>query len=377
MKPLNVLHVMTKLPVGGVENQLLTVLGKYDKSRFSPFVCSLSDKGPIGIEIEKLGIEVVTVNKLRNRFDWSIVKDVCRIIKEKDISIVRTHQYHANLYGRLAAKKARVPCIVASVHNVYTRDRKLHRRLLNRYLARFTDKVVAVSGAVKDDIMKYDALKEDKLEVICNGVDIDRFSKIDCSALKSELNIPPEVPVIGTVGRLTLQKGQKYLLESISQLKDKFPGIVLLVVGDGPLRAELERYAEKLGINNNVQFLGTRRDIPELLSAMDIFVLPSLWEGLVNALIEAMAAGKPVIATDIRPIREIIDSEDAGILVPPEDSGAIFGAVELLLRNKDIADKIAATAQERVFSSFNIENTILNYMELFNNILNSKNVKYT
>jgi glycosyltransferase involved in cell wall biosynthesis len=265
-----------------------------------------------------------------------------------------------------------VPCVVASVHNVYTRDKKIHRRMINRYLARYTDKVVAVSGAVRKDIIKYDGLAAGKVDVIRNGVNIERFSNIDCSALKSELNIAPGVPVIGTVGRLTLQKGQKFLLESISKLKDKFPGIVLLVVGDGPLRVELEDYAEKIRIRNNVKFLGVRRDIPELLSAMDIFVLPSLWEGLTNALIEAMAAGKPVIATDIPQIREIVDSGNYGILVPVKQSDAIAQAVEQLLNDTPLAGDYGRAAYKRASSAFSIDDTVKKYTKLYENILEGK-----
>lgn len=363
---------MSKLPVGGVENQLLTVLSKYDKTRFSPVVCSLADKGEIGKEIEELGIEVFCLNKLNHRFDYSIVKDIYGLIRQRDIAVVRTHQYHANLYGRLAARRAGVPCIIASVHNVYTRDKKIHRRIINRYLARFTDRVVAVSEAVKKDITKYDGLTDDKIEVICNGVDIERFSNLDRDSVRTKLDIEREVPVIGTVGRLTFQKGQKYLLEAVSKLTNKFPGLVLLIVGDGPARDELEHYSETLGIGRNTKFLDVRRDIPELLSVMDIFVLPSLWEGLVNALIEAMAAGKPVIASDIPQIREIINSEDVGLLVPPKNSDAIAQSVELLLNNKETANDLSTAAYERASSAFSIDATVNKYTELFENILRKK-----
>jgi glycosyltransferase involved in cell wall biosynthesis len=376
MQPINILHVISRLPVGGVENQLLMILRKYDRRKLCPFVCSLSDKGEIGKEIENSGIEVIPLNKLKHRFDWSIVKDIYNLIKTRNVKIVRTHQYHANLYGRLAAWLARVPCIVASVHNVYTIDRKIHRRIINKFLSKFTDKVVAVSETVKRDILKYDGLTEDKVMVIYNGIDIDRFSNINGNLVRSKLRIPSEVPVIGTVGRLTFQKGQKYLLEAASKLKDNFPKIVLLIVGDGPLKDELKDYARTLGIYNHVIFTGSQRDIPALLSAMDIFVLPSLWEGLPNALIEAMAAGKAIIATDIPPIREIINSEKIGILVPVKDSKAIGSSIELLLNNKTLTDNFGKSAKDRAFSYFNIETTVDRYINLFEGILRSKNGTY-
>jgi glycosyltransferase involved in cell wall biosynthesis len=372
MKPVNILHVISTLHVGGVENQLAIILGKYDRKKLSPLVCSLSDKGEIGREIEESGIEVISLNKLGHRFNWTTVRDIYNLIKARDVKIVRTHQYHANLYGRLAAWLAKVPCVVASVHNVYTRDRKLHRRIINKFLSGFTDRVVAVSEAVKRDILKYDHLMDDKVTVIYNGIDTQRFSDTNRNSMRAALGISPEAQVIGTVGRLTIQKGQKYLLDAVAMLRKKFPQIALLIVGDGPMRDELSNHIKALGIDKNAILVGTRRDIPRLLSAMDIFVLPSLWEGSPNALIEAMAAGKPVIATDIPPIREIINLDKVGILVPVEDSKAIASSIELLFNSKTLAETFGKSAKERVFSDFAMNITVNKYVNLFEHILKGK-----
>jgi len=372
MQPINILHVISKLPIGGVENQLLLTLKNYDRIKLNPLVCSLLDKGEIGKEIEDAGIEVIALNKLKHRFDWSIAKDIYKLIKTRNVKIVRTHQYHANLYGRLAAWLAKVPCIIASVHNVYTIDRKLHRRMINRFLARFTDKVVAVSEIVKKDILKYDGLREDKVMIIHNGIDTERLLNIDGNVIRSEFNISSDVPVIGTIGRLTFQKGQKYLIEAVSKIKEKFPSIMLLIVGDGPIKDELQNYSKTLGLNKHVIFTGSRRDIPPLLAAMDIFVLPSLWEGLPNALLEAMASGKTIIATDIPPIREIINNEKIGILVPARDSKAMASSIELLLNDKTSAETFCKSAQERAFSDFNITTTVDKYTNLYKDILSNK-----
>jgi glycosyltransferase involved in cell wall biosynthesis len=370
--PINILHVISKLPVGGVENLLLTVLQNSDRHKFFPVVCSLSDKGEIGKEIEELGVEVFCLHKLKHRFDWTIVKNIYNLIKQKNINVVFSYQYHANLYGRLAARLAHVPCIIASVHNVYTIDRKIHRRIINKYLGRFTDKIVAVSKTVKDEILRYDGVSDSKVEIIYNGIDINRFLDMNRNSTRNKLGIALDTPVIGTVGRLTFQKGQRYLLEAVHQVKEKFPQIVLLMVGDGPMKDELRDYAKTLNVHDTVIFTGTRRDIPSLLAAMDIFVLSSLWEGLSISLIEAMAAGKPVIATDIPPFREVVNTEKIGILIPPKHSEAIADAIELLLRNKNLAESLGMAARERAFSAFNIETTIRRYTNIFEDILRSK-----
>lgn len=378
MQNLKILHIISKLPIGGVENQLLLVLKNYNREKFQPFVCSLSDKGEIGKEIEKIGIKVFALNKLKHTFDFSIVKDICNIIKREKIQIVRTHQYHANFYGRIAAKKSKVPCIVASVHNVYTRDKKLHRRIINRFLAKFTDKIIAVSEEVKRDILKYDKIPEDKVQVIYNGVDLNAFNQsFDKKQIKKKLGInPDDVPVIGTVGRLTEQKGHIYLLQAILKLKNKFPDIKVLIVGDGPLMDALKSYTSSSGLSKNVIFTGFKRDIPALLSIMDIFVFPSLWEGLPNALIEAMASGKTIIASNLPQIKEVLGSDGLGILVPPKDSDSISQSIDFLLKNEEIAKKMGNLAKNKACIRFNIENTVRIYEKMFEKILKDHNINF-
>lgn len=373
MTPRKVLHIMTRLPVGGVENQLLNILRSYDRTRLFPLVCSLSDRGEFGREIEDAGAEVVCLSKLGHRFDRSIIKDLCGVIMEREVTIVRTHQYHANFYGRLAARKAKVPCVVASVHNIYTRDRKFHRRLMNRYLARFTDRIVAVSEAVKKDILRYDRIPAEKITVIRNGVDFERFIRADGKRVRGEYHIAQATLVIGTVSRLTAQKGHRNLLEAVSSLRSEFP-LKLLVVGDGPLRGELERHASRLGLADEVVFTGMRRDVPDLIAAMDIIVLPSLWEGLPNVLLEAFASGRSVIASDIPPFREVIVSPKLGILVPPEDNNALAESIRRLVRDSPLREAMGRAAAEKAASCFSIKKTVSTYTALFEEILKQKHL---
>lgn len=373
-KKINVLEIFTNSNVGGIQQNILDLLRQYDRKSINALFCCFGTKGEIGIEIEKLGIECTFLNRPKyKRFSPPIMIDLYKLMKQQRIHVVKTNNYYANLYGRLAALLAGVPVKIVCVHiDYHKKDKRLTRRIINKLLSKISDKVVAVSDAVKLDILKYDHLTEDKVIVIYNGIDGDRFLVIENNVIRSELGLSPEDFVIGTVGRLILQKGQKYLLEAVSKLKEKFPHLILLIVGDGRLRDELKDYAKSLKIQQNVIFLGNRKDIPAILSAMDIFVFPSLWEGFGIALIEAMAAGKPIIASDIPPIREIVNSEKVGILVPPKNSDAIADSIELLLHNKNLAENISNTVKERAFSTFNIENTTKQYTELFTSILREK-----
>lgn len=369
--PVNVLHLMTRLPVGGVENLLLNIIKNHDKRRFTPIVCSLSDKGVIGKDIEALGTEVICLNKLSRRFDYSIVNDLRGIIKARDVKILHTAQYHANLYGRLAARKTDVPCVVSSMHSVYTRDRKLNRRIVNHLLSRYCDKIVAVSGAVKDDILKYDRVAGSKVEVIHNGIDLDRFTSSGPGAAKKEFGIPMEAPVIGTVGRLVREKGHKYLIEALSIVVKEIPETRLMLVGDGPLRADLESLARASGVHENVIFTGTRQDVPNLLASMDVFAFASLWEGFGNALLEAMAAGKPVVISDLPSFKEITGTEKIGFTAPAGDSAALAGHLLKLLADPGLSKKFGRNARKRA-GLFSIQTAVNAYEKLYREVLAGK-----
>ena len=208
--------------------------------------------------------------------------------------------------------------------------------------------------------------------VIYNGVEEGRFAGVDGAGARSVFGIPTDAIVVGTVGRLKHQKGQKHVVEAMSIVLKQFPSIVLLIVGDGPALNELRELVKHRGIEDKVIFTGSRKDVPAMLAAMDIFVFSSLWEGLPNALIEAMAAGKTIIATDIKPNREVLGSEHAGVFVPCEDSAAIAAGITQLLRDRASALRLASAAQERALSRFTINRTVSAYTDLFEGILERK-----
>lgn len=361
-----ILHVMTRLPVGGVEHQLLSVIRHYDRARIEPLVCCLSDTGAIGREIEAAGVEVIALNKLAHGFRWSIITELKGIIKARRIEIVRTHQYHANFYGRLAAIWADAPCIVASVHNQYTRDLKPHRRLFNNLLARRTDALVAVSDAVKTDIIKYDRIAPRKVVVIPNGVDTDATIAGDRTTARAMLGIPADAILIGAIGRLTGQKGHAHLLEAFSTLPQTAR---LLLIGDGPLEGSLRARTAELKIADRVIFAGTRRDIPDMLAAMDIYAMPSLWEGLSNALIEAMAAARPMVASAIPSFINMLDHGRDALLVAPSDACALGQALHKLIADPALSRSMGEAARKKAVEQYGIGSTVERYTSLYESIL--------
>lgn len=367
----NILHVISRLPVGGAENMLLKEVTGYQKDRFRVSVCCVKEGGKIAEELQRRGYRVEVLNKMKGRgFDFGAITALNKLIRRENIHIIRTHQYHANLYGRISGILSGVPIIITTTHNLYEfPDKpKIHRRIFNYLLSFFSDALVAVSNAVASDIMKYDWVSPKRIRVIYNGISLDNFNKdISRREARKILDLPPDSLIVGTVGNLTQQKGHRYLIEAAYGLKD----IIITIAGEGPLNDELKTLAKLSGVN--CVFLGTidPSEIPVFLKALDIFCFPSLWEGFGVALLEAMASGLPIVASDIPPHREVV--VDDVILVPPGNSGKLSEVLKMLMENSSMRVTLGQKAREKA-KIFSIENTVKAYEDLFTEILKKKNL---
>ena len=365
----NILHVISRLPVGGVENMLYKVVAAYDKERFCPVICCIKEGGEVADKLRISGYKVEILNKMKGHgFDLGAVKGIYDLIKRENIHILRTHQYHANLYGRLAGILAGVPVIIPSFHNLYrSPDKpKFQRRLFNYILSCFTDKLVAVSNAVASDMVRYDWVRPSKTAIIYNGIEIENFNiELSKEEARKIFNMPANAIIIGSVGRLTEQKGHRFLIEAANGLKN----IHLAIAGDGPLRSELKNTADQIGVNCYFTGMITPEKIPVFMRALDIFCFPSLWEGFGSAIVEAMAAGLPVIATDIPPHKEVLG--DTGIVVPAGDADALTKAVKMFTDDPFLMRSAAQKEKERV-KMFSVDNTVKTYEKLFEEILKKK-----
>ncbi len=374
MEKINILHIYQNSKIGGVQQQLLSLLKAYSRERFNPIFCCLGPKEEIGKEIEGTGIEFIPLNKLRyNRFSPGIVLELYRLMKKKQIHVVRTHRYRSNLYGRLAAFLAGVPVIIASVHDNYRTDKRPMRRIMNRILSKITDKIVAVSEDVKEDIIRYDRIDPSKIEVIPNGIDVERFNpEKNTTDIRKEFSLEEDDIVIGFIGRIVPAKGLEYLLDALPYLKGEFKSIKLLIVGEGSLVEELKERAKKNNIFDNILFTGKRRDIPEILASINIFVMPSIAEGLPNALLEAMAMGKPIVTTEVGGIPEIVKNGFNGLLVPPRDTVSLSKAIKELISNDRLAAKLGQAARDLVHDNLSIKAIAQKWQSLYLSILKEK-----
>jgi glycosyltransferase involved in cell wall biosynthesis len=357
-KKTKVLHLITRLPVGGAEKVLVDVVRSLDPARYESLVCCIQAKGELAAELEKAGVRVLCLDRMQSkRFDWRAVRDLTRLLRAERITLVHSHLYHANLYGRIAALLARVPA-VATVHNVYARS-KFHRRLLNRLLAQSTARVIAVSEEIRGDLVAQDRIDARKVVVVHNGIDVRRVeSTLTREQARARLGIGENDLAIGCVARLEQQKGHRFLLEACAALRadaDLAARLRLLIVGDGRLRGELEIQARALALASSASFLGTRQDVPDILRALDIYVMPSLWEGLSIAMLEAMAAALPIVISDVSGAAQALGDNEHGIRVPPGNAAALADALRSLAREPGRRRALATSARKQVQERFSIE----------------------
>jgi glycosyltransferase involved in cell wall biosynthesis len=367
--PVRVLYLIVDLTVGGAEDHLLSLARNLDKARFLPVVCCIGRKGPIGAEIEAAGVRVEELGKLRKGgFDREIVPLLRALIRRERIDLVHAHMYHANLYGRLAAFREGVPAVI-SVHNTYVRP-KILRRVVNGWLARRTPFVLAGSEAIRDDIVKYDGVPPGKIRVIPYGVDADTFKcALSREEAREKLGLPGDRFLVGTVGRLEEQKGQKYLIEAAGRLRREGMGVTLLIVGSGREEDRLRDLAQREGIGDDALFLGTRRDLPELFRAMDVFAFPSLWEGFPIALLSAMAAGLPVIVTPVGGVPEVVKDGINGVIVPAGDPIALAAAIRRVREDPVGASVLGGAAEATIRNRYSHWTTARRIMEIYEQVL--------
>jgi glycosyltransferase involved in cell wall biosynthesis len=347
-----VVYLTHTLGVGGAEELILNVVTRLPRDRYEPIVCCFEDPpGPIGIEIAAAGVQVVPLGIApgwRQPLGWWAIVTFLRRARP---DIVHTFLLPASLYGRSAAAVARVPIVIGTEVNIYER-KQWHHILAERLLARLGDGVVASAESVKRAYVQQLGISPDAVRVIYNAVNWDKLRATKTpAAVRQELGIPADRIVIGVVATLQDKKGHRVLLDAVART----PGLErtwLMIVGDGPLRSSLDAHAVTLGIGDRITFCGTRRDLGNVLPAMDVFALPSLWEGLPLALILAMGAGRPVVATAIAGIPEVVTNGDTGLLVPPGDVAAIGTALARLVADPDQRRRLGSAARAAVSNRF-------------------------
>jgi len=358
---IKVSHVIGNLGYGGAEKLLLDICRKIDKDNFEIDVMALyrNSDNPLGKQFEDAGIKVEYFNK-KNKFDISVLNKMEEFLRTTAPDIVHTHLFGGDFWGASAARSAGVEHVVCTKHDImsegYVRDS------LGRRSRREMEKIVAISNATREFLIKKEKISIDKIQVIYNGIDVSRFYIENPGVLQKE------GLVIGCVGRLSKEKGQKHLLRACRFIKNKDWRLIL--VGDGPMREELENLAKLLGIENQVVFTGSVSDVRPYLAQMDVFVLPSISEGLSLAVLEAACSGRFVIATNVGGVPEIIDSKENGFLFKPKNIEQLVTHLNWVDDNREDAIRMAEKLQDFVCDKFDINKTISEYERLYYSLMN-------
>ncbi|MEW6077769.1 MAG: glycosyltransferase family 4 protein [Thermodesulfobacteriota bacterium] len=350
----SVMHIITRMDMGGsAQNTLLTCLGLDRKryrvilvtglSRESRMTPAETESVESGLEkARRQGVEIIRlpalVRSVHPLYDVDAMLQLWRIIRREKPDIVHTHTSKAGILGRWAAWLARTPVIVHTPHGhvFYGHFAALFSKLFlltERLTAPITHHLVALTRGERDDYLSLRLFADDRMRIIHSGVDIDAFLAApgDDPGIRRELGIPERAAVVGTVGWLQSVKNPAGLLEAMIPLLRSRPDLYLVFVGKGDLESDLKQKAAEAGVDVKVVLAGWRRDIPAVMRAFDVFVLPSLNEGMGRVVVEAMASGRPVVASNVGGIPDMVRNGDNGFLVDPRDPGALRAAIVKLL----------------------------------------------
>ena len=356
--------------VGGAEEMVYNLV-RHLPSRYEPHVCCIHAAGPIGEEIRRTGVPftVLGLNPgVRRPLDVLRIRNYLRATQP---TIVHTFLLTASLYGRTAAVLAGTPIVIGTEVNIYERKRS-HHALAEKWLMKKTDAVVTSAASVRDFYIEQVQADPARVEVIYNAVDWAQLeATMRRGAMRNSIGVPRDVPLAGIIARLTEQKAHRVLFDAMATTP-ALAALHLAVVGDGELREDLRSHAVRAGIGDRVYFLGARRDLGNLLGALDMFVMPSLWEGLPLAMVLAMGAGLPVVASRVAGIPEVVQHEHTGLLVTPGDADELGAAIARLLTAPDFAADLGERARAFVRPRFGVDGYIGSMTALYDRLLSAK-----
>lgn len=367
--PRRISFLITELDQGGAEWALVRIVTGLDRSRWEPQVISLSDRGPLAEPLEDAGIPVTALGAGRVRSPvglWRATAGLTRCLRDQQPAVLQTFLFHANVAGRLAARRAGVPVVVSGIRVAEKRGR--WRLNLDHWTDRYVDRHVCVSRAVAEFSIRESGLPESKVVVIPNGVDVERFQAAAPVNL-TEFGVPESHRVILSVGRLDEQKDPLGLLTAFEGVSTECADVHLLFVGHGPLESDLKAAVESSGLTGRVHLAGWQADVPGLMKAAELFVLASRWEGMPNVLLEAGAAGIPVVSTRVEGADEIITSGESGVLVGISQPEELAEAIRNCLQNAVEARHRAERLQHIVVKHFAWDSVVATYDQLYESLL--------
>lgn len=381
---IKVLHIHTRPIVGGSGSNTLLSMDGLDKDRYET-VLATGPEGPLIDEAKQKNLRVEPIRHMVNRIDptcdFLALLELVRLMRKENFTIVHTHNSKAGILGRLAAWLCKTPVIIHTIHSCVFRYPNLSRFQrglffwIEKLASRITDRFIAISEPLRQEFIRAGFGPPDKFVTIYSGIELDRFkTSVDIERKKKELGIAGEDLVIGTVARFDEGKGYKELISAAPLVLCKVPNAKFVLVGDGPLRDNIEKQSSGLGLSDRIIFTGTRKDVSEIMAIFDIFVLPSHYEGMGRVLLEAQARGAPVVATRVCGIPDIVKDGETGLLVEVKDINGLSKAIVTLLNDKPLREKMADAAIIWVDERFSTTTMIKKITGLYEELLNAKRI---
>jgi len=383
--PIKVFQVTNTLRIGGAENSVCLLVKNLDRSRFSPLVICTREGGPLEEDLAGAGIPVKILHRsLRSillfpLFLWDVLAtlwDLYRLFKKERPVIVQTHLPVSEYLALIAGKWAGVPCLIYTflTSNLFPERegkglRVWLRKRLTRFVCRIPQVIVGNSQAVRENLIKIFPEYSPVIRTITQGIDLNQFEGIPTEgSIKKKIGIRPDSLLVSMIGRLSPVKNQAMLLKAFQKVSKRYPDLRLAIVGEGPMRDYLQNLRGQLGLDGKVHFLGRMRSVAEVLAETDIFVSTSRWEGLPLAILEAMAAAVPVVATAVPGIQEVLESE-AGVLVPLDDVEALEKALVRFIEAPKLREKIGKIGQKRVTDIYSLNSYVQRWQVLYEELI--------
>jgi glycosyltransferase involved in cell wall biosynthesis len=371
--PKSILHLIDSSGVYGAEKVILTLLDESQGSDYPGILGCIREKKTDEVEIaERAGERGIPIHyfTMKRGLNPLGIYEITKFIKHHHISLVHSHGYKTNVFFGILPLRS-FP-VISTVHGWLKfgtdRKEKVYEFLDSMALKRLNF-VVSVSGAVKEDLIKRGISKKN-IVTIYNGITTDHFQeKFDGLEIRKKYLLGHGDYVIGTAGRLSEEKGHSYLIRAIPDLAKEIKNIKLIIAGDGPLKEDLECLVDELGVSNHVRLIGYEKDIEKFLSVLDLFILPSLTEGLPISLLEAMASGRAVIASKVGGIKEVIQNSINGILIPPMDVKALSESIKFLFYDSEARRIIGSEGKKHISTHFSSRAMVSGYQNLYDRIL--------
>ncbi|MBI1814313.1 MAG: glycosyltransferase [Deltaproteobacteria bacterium] len=375
MPKIRIVYAIKSMPVGGSQTHLLQVLRLLDQRRFDPILYCLTGEGALLDAVRAHGVRVID-GGLRKHFNGvpalRAILRMARVLRRERVDLVHNYLLRANAIGSLAARLARVPVTLVSKRGCHERHGvELAGARLGNWLANC---VTVNANAVRDFVHENERCPREKMVMIPSGVDTDRFRPLAAGDHKTRLGLDPQRPVVGIVTRMRVRKGVEEFLRAMIKVRERLPAAQAVIVGEVELDDELRAVVAQGGLTAHLHLLGRRTDIPEVLSAFDLFVLSSHDEGMSNAILEAMAMEKPVVATDVGGTGEVVRHGHTGLLVPPKDPVPLAAAIAELLASGDRAVEMGRLGRRVVEERFSAHAMVRQMEDLYVKLLQQRGV---